>query len=194
MLASQKRSELPQKPKCEQHKFRGQLVLLSSLNSPQGAGASQLDTHVTGDVGRQCSGRKPHWPREILVETSRTCIGRHTIAVAARAIDARAGGAALALLCVLAEIDVGLGANIALGDIENGDNAIEEKAWSPEIRDIGLVAVIAGSMAQDGQQERGEGRQWQSHLAEAKAHNCEAAIRGRCSRWRRLRGEESMLL
>jgi hypothetical protein len=56
-LSRQKTSEVPQNPKLEQHAFNGQLVLPSMENSPQGALASQLATHVFGEEGEQCSGR-----------------------------------------------------------------------------------------------------------------------------------------
>ena len=59
-VVRQNTSEVPQKPKREQHAFNGQMVLPSAENSPHGALASQLATHVFGSEGEQCSGRHPH--------------------------------------------------------------------------------------------------------------------------------------
>jgi hypothetical protein len=56
----QKTSEVPQKPKLEQHTFKGQIVLPSAEYLPHGALASQLATQVFGDEGEQCSERYPH--------------------------------------------------------------------------------------------------------------------------------------
>jgi hypothetical protein len=56
-VSLQNTSEVPQKPKREQHTFNGQLVSPSAEYSPQGALASQLATHVLGLDGEQCSGR-----------------------------------------------------------------------------------------------------------------------------------------
>jgi hypothetical protein len=60
VVSRQNKSEVPQKPKREQHAFNGQMVLPSTENSPHGALASQFATHVFGSDGEQCSGRYPH--------------------------------------------------------------------------------------------------------------------------------------
>lgn len=56
-VSRQKTPEVPQKPRREQQAFSGQTVLPSLENSPQGAFASQLATHVLGCDGEQCSER-----------------------------------------------------------------------------------------------------------------------------------------